>query len=175
MDYMTKPASRKDLRRMSGYLRELFDVPAEGAFPVLECLDKLPDVFTDCNYLVVEDSKLPKNTMAQCKQNDSGGWTIEIKESVYIGAYEKGIGAFLGFICHEICHVFLFEIGYTPIAARSFDTGDSPVYRSVEWQAKALCGEVMIPFEESRRMSQKRLVEKYHVSKGFADVRRKLR
>ncbi len=91
MDYETKPTSRKDLRRYSKVLRRLFDVPATGAFPVLEILDRLGEVFEGSNYEIVEDKKLPPKTMAQCSPNESGGFTIEIKETVYNGAYEKGM------------------------------------------------------------------------------------
>lgn len=173
MDYKTKATSRQDLRRFSAYLRKLFDVPLNGAFPVLSALDKVSDVFEGSNYEIVEDKKLPPQTMARCTSNDQGGFTIEIKETVYNGAYEKGIGAFLGFICHEICHVFLFEIGFTPVFERSFEDNELPTYCSVEWQAKALCAEVMIPFGESRGMKVEDIEKKYHVSKAFAKNRRK--
>lgn len=174
MDYETKPTSRRDLRRFAAYVRELLDVPARGPFPVLDALEKLPDIFAGSNFQIVEDKKLPPQTMAQCTPNDNGGFTIEIKESVYVGAYEKQIGAFLGFICHEICHIFLFEIGFTPVYARSFADGEVPAYCSVEWQAKALCAEVMLPYEETRGKKPKELVDTYHVSQAFAKNRWKL-
>ncbi len=174
MDYETKPTSRDDLRRFSTYFRKLFDVPETGPFPVLEALDKVGEVFEGSNYIIVEDRQLPPNTMAQCSANDTGGFTIEIKESVYKGAYENQVGAFLGFICHEICHVFLFEIGFTPIYARSIENNAIPAYRSVEWQAKALCAEVMIPYKESVGMKPKQLIAYYHVSQAFATKRRQL-
>ena len=174
MDYETKPTSRRDLRSFAVYVRKLFDVPEGGPFPVLEALEKLPDVFEGSGYQIVEDKKLPPQTMAQCTPNNAGGFTIEIKESVYAGAYENQVGAFLGFICHEICHVFLFKIGFTPVYTRSFADGELPAYRSVEWQAKALCAEVMLPYEETRGMKPKELMDTYHVSKAFATKRRKL-
>ncbi len=174
MDYETKPTSRKDLRRFAMYFRKLFDVPLTGPFPVLEVLDKVSDVFEGCDYVIVEDNKLAPQTMARCTPNDRGGFTIEIKATVYWGAYKKRIGAFLGFICHEICHVFLFEIGYTPLYNRSFEDKEIPAYCSVEWQAKALCAEVMIPYNESKGMKPKEIVEKYYVSQAFAKNRRKL-
>lgn len=173
MDYQTKPISRNDLRRLSPYFRELFHVPRGGSFPVIEVLDRIPDVFPGSNYVILEDSQLPPKVMAQCSFNDSGGMTIEIRETVYDGAYRHRNGAFRGFICHEICHLFLFTIGYTPIVTRSFEDGELPAYCSVEWQAKALCGEVMIPFEESRDMNQKELMQTYQVSRAFAAFRRK--
>lgn len=172
MDYKTKPLSREMLRRYAAYFRELFDVDLKGAFPVLEALEKIGDVFEGCNYIVLPDEEFDNKTMARCVPNDSGGFTIEIRETVYIGAYEKQIGAFLGFICHELCHVFLFYIGYTAIFERSFRDNTIDRCCSVEWQAKALSGEVMIPFEESKNMKREELMKYYHVSKGFADFRR---
>lgn len=115
MDYKTKATSRRDIRSYAKILRRLFHVPDMGAFPVLYVLERLGDVFGNCNYAVVEDRAMPLQTMARCTSNDAGGFTIEIKQSVYDGAYEKHIGAYLGFICHEICHVFLFKIGFTPV------------------------------------------------------------
>ena len=174
MDYKTKPTSRKDLRKYSQILRKLFGIPLTGRFPVLYALEKIGDVFEGCNYVVLEDNCFSPQTMARCMRNDSGGYTIEIKQSVYDGAVYQNIGAFLGFICHEICHVFLFEIGFVPVYEYSFNENTLPAYCSVEWQAKTLCAEVMIPFEESNGMSVKEIVETYHCSKSFAKKRLKL-
>lgn len=174
MDYKTKGTSRKKIRAFAKYFRELFDVPMTGPFPVLEALEKIPDVFENCNYEVVDDHVLSGNTMAACTPNDIGGFTIEIKESVYKGAYENDSGACRCFITHEICHVFLFKIGYTPLFERSYADRELPRYCSVEWQAKALCGEVMIPFEESTGMTQKQISETYQVSKESAKMRKKI-
>ena len=131
MDYETKPVSRNDLRRYAAIMRRAFGVSYGGPFPVLEALDKIPDLFPGSNVMIVEDEELPAKIMAQCTPNTAGGMTIEIKKSVYDGAYRYHKGALLGFICHEICHVFLFAIGYTPIYARSFEEGELPAYRSV--------------------------------------------
>ena len=174
MDYKTKGTSRHDLRYYSQILRKVFGVPQTSPFPVLEALDKISDVFSDCGYEVVSDDKFSLQTLARCVPNSQGGFTIEIKETVYNGAYEKKIGAFLGFICHEICHVFLFKIGFVPIFERSFANNELPAYCSIEWQAKALCGEVMIPFEESKGMSVSAIRNKYHVSMAFAKKRKEL-
>lgn len=170
MDYQTRPTSRKMLRSLAKVFRELFNVPQSGSFPVMETLDKISDIFPGCYYTVVEDRELPSKTMAQCRPNDEGGFTIYIRESVYNGA-ARGIGAYLGFICHELCHIFLFQIGFTPIFNRSFDNNSLPAYCSVEWQAKALCGEVMIPYAESIGLNQCQLIERYHVSNAFARYR----
>jgi hypothetical protein len=89
MDYKTKPTSRSDLRQYASFLRQMFGVSQTGAFPVLEVLERVPDVFEGCNFVVVEDSRLSPCTMAQCTPNNNGGFTIEIKDTVYRGAYEN--------------------------------------------------------------------------------------
>ena len=171
MDYKTKPISKRKLRRFARIMRHVFGEKKTGPFHVLNALEKVGDVFKGCNYVVVEDKYMPPKTMARCFQNDLGGYTIEIKQSVYDGAYEKKIGAYLGFICHELCHVFLFYIGYTPIFERSFKDNVLPAFCSVEWQAKYLCNEVMIPHHESAGMSVNEMIKKYHCSKAFAECR----
>ena len=82
MDYKTKPTSREDLRRYSKLFRKLFDVPLTGPFPVLQALDRVSDIFSGCNYTVVEDKHLPPQTMARCVPND-------VAEEVYrvLGQY----------------------------------------------------------------------------------------
>lgn len=173
MDYRTKPASRNTLRKLSHYLRATFDVNDNEPFPVLRVLEQIPDKFENCSVEILDNSCFPKNVKARCIPNDQDGFTIQIQESIYKGAYEKKIGAYLGFICHEICHVFLFKIGYRPIYERSFRNNELRAYESVEWQAKALCGEVMMPFEATCGKSVNRIMSEYHVSKGFAQMRQK--
>lgn len=174
MDYRTRPVSRKNLRYYSILFRKLFDVSRGGPFPVLQALEHVPDVFPNCDYIVVEDYCLPAKTMARCISNDRGGFTIEIKQSVYDGAYNRHIGAYLGFICHEMCHIFLFKIGYTPVFECSFNDNTLPPYCSVEWQTKALCSEVMIPYKESTGMSINEICKTYQCSRGFAESRKRL-
>ena len=72
----------EQLKDKTAYFRKLFDVPETGLFPVLEALDKVNDVFDDCGYVIVEDKKLPPQTMAQCVPNEIGGFTIEIKNYI---------------------------------------------------------------------------------------------
>lgn len=173
MDYLTKPVSRAQLRMFSAIFRYLFgETDCTKPFPVLYVLERLPDIFKGTTYLVLEDSKFAANIAARCIPDGNGNFVIEIRESVYNGA-RKNIGAYLGHICHEICHVFLFKLGYTPITERSFGSKEIPAYRSVEWQAKALCGEVLMPYAETATMTREEIIKTYHVSKSFADYRRK--
>lgn len=174
MDYITKPTTREDIRNFSKIFRIIFGVEDDNApFPVLNALEKMPDIFKGSNYIIVEDGDLPTNVPARCLLNEFGNFTLEIKESIYKGAYENQVGAYLGFICHEICHVFLYKIGFTPIIERSFGNNKIPSYESVEWQAKALCGEVMMPYNATADMSCEEIMNVYHVSKGSARYRKR--
>lgn len=175
LNSLTKPTTRKYLRSCAKAMRSVFSVGQDGSFPVLEVLEKLPDVFPDTSIEVVEDYCLPPKDMAFCEIQKNGGYIIKIKESVYDGAYDlnnPNRGSLLGFICHEICHVFLFHLGYTPIK-RTEEKVEA--FKNVEWQAKALCGEVCIPYEESEEMTKKEIVKNYVVSKASADMRVKLK
>ena len=107
----------------------------------------------------------------QCIGN--GKFEIEIRQTTYDGAY-KNIGAYRDHIIHEICHAFLYTLGYTPIMQRSFKNGEIVNYRSSEWQAKALCGEVMIPFEETVSLSASEIAKEYGVSPAQAWFRTRL-
>ena len=122
-------------------------------------------------YIIVEDCDLPEHIPARCYL-DNENFVIEIKRSIYEGAYNN-VGWCRGIICHEICHVFLYKIGFTPIWERSFENNELPAYCSVEWQTKALCGEVMMPYEQTQNMSQNTIMETYGVSRGFAKTRKR--
>ena len=174
MDYITKSVNREELRNYAKIFRYLFGINDDTlSFPVIEALERIPDVFEGTSVVIVEDDELPINIPARCYPDEVGNFTIEIKNSVYMGAYAKKIGAYLVHICHEMCHVFQYKIGYTPIMERSFNNNELPAYVSVEWQAKALCGEVMMPYEATKNMSTEEIVNKYGVSKSSAQYRKK--
>lgn len=171
MDYLTKPTNREELRLLSVLFRKMFGVNHTQAFPVLEALEGIPDVFPGTVVKIVQDKELPMNIPARCFPNEDGDFTIEIKESIYQGAYKKSIGAYRGHICHEMAHVFLYKMGFTPIFNRQFKNREIKPYESMEWQAKALAGEIMMPYEDTANMSVKDIMNIYGVSKGFAKTR----
>lgn len=171
MDYLTKPTNREELRLLSVLFRKMYGVNHTQAFPVLEALERIPDVFPGTVVKIVQDKELPMNIPARCFPNEDGDFTIEIKESIYQGAYKKSIGAYRGHICHEMAHVFLYKMGFTPIFNRQFKNREIKPYESMEWQAKALAGEIMMPYEDIANMSVKDIMNIYGVSKGFAKTR----
>lgn len=172
MDYETKPTSRKRLRYFAKLFRKIFRVGEWEPINVLQILEVVPIIFKNTSISIVNDWELPANVPARCTIAN-GKFQIEIKETVYNGAYKKKIGAYCGFIMHEICHVFLYKLGFTPVMNRSFDNDVLPAYCSVEWQAKALCGEIMMPYEVTGNMPIFTLMRKFNVSKGFAEMRQR--
>lgn len=173
MDYLTKPVSRKELREYGIVFRKLFRIPLHGKVPVMDVLERFHLVFPGSFFSIVEDADLPATLPARCNVLGNGKFEIEIRQTTYDGAY-KNIGAYRDHIIHEICHAFLYTLGFTPIMQRSFKNGEIVNYRSSEWQAKALCGEVMIPYEETALLSASEIAEEYGVSLAQAKYRTKL-
>lgn len=176
MDYETKPLSRIAIRNIATNMRRAFGIFSDyEPFPVLLALDKMSSLFPNTTYEVVEDTALDGNVFACCMPKPEGGFVIYIKQTVYDGAYYENIPSFLCFICHEICHVVLFYLGFTPISNRAVSNTEAiPSFKSVEWQAKALCGEVTIPYEATKGMKAKEIMEKYPVTEASAKYRVKL-
>lgn len=114
---------------------------------------------------------LPGNVPAQCIKSEEG-YLIQIKESVYLRAYEKKSGGDRMHIIHEIMHPFVDKLGFRPIFSRRL-TKDIPYYRRLEWIVKALAGEVMMPYEATIGMSVEEIMQEYGVSKVAAEKRLK--
>ena len=55
---------------------------------------------------------------------------------------------------------------------RSFSNGFIKPYESVEWQAKALCGEIMMPYYATANMTVDEIVDIYAVSEASARKRK---
>ena len=157
MDYETNIGlSRLKIRRIAEITRKEFEITTL-CFPVLRMLDMLEIRFPGHIYHVVEeDDSFESSCMAYLSEDRFDEYCIHIRESVYEGAVQ-GRGNCLGFICHEIAHfILLFLCEVRP----KRDYANRPViyarksspWCSTEWQAMALCGELMIPYETCKEM-----------------------
>ncbi len=173
MDYETKATNRKELRLYAKLFRSICGYNGYEPINPIELLDKLPDLegFQDVRYEIVYGDTLPGNVPAQCIQTEDG-YLIQIKESVYLGAYEKNTGGHRMHIIHEIMHPFADKLGFKPIFTRKL-TKETPVYKRLEWIVMALAGEVMMPYEATDGMTVKELMANYGVSKAAAEKRLK--
>lgn len=111
--------------------------------------------------------------MAELVPEGNNVYCIKIREKVYEKVV-NGDRASLGFICHEMCHfilIHLFDAGPVLyegenglVYARSLKDKELPPYKSMEWQAMALCEETMIPYEKCKNYSFKQIVNKTNSS-----------
>jgi hypothetical protein len=67
---------------------------------------------------------------------------------------------------------YTLSFGFTPILDRAFNNNEiEPRYLSMEWQAKALAGEILVPYEETIGMSKKKIRCLCKVSDSLAKYR----
>lgn len=178
MDYETSVIlDRLQIRMISKFFRKMFNIKTT-LFPVMKVLDALVKRFSDVLYYSVEEDELfDPRVMAILEPQEDGMYCIRIRQSVYNNAI-NGDGASLGYICHEECHfilIHLFNIGpriYTDVNgiryARCVKEKEILPYKSMEWQAKALCGEVMIPYETCKNCSLDEIIKMTNSSKEQA-------
>lgn len=170
MDYESRLSlSRIQVREISKFARRMLKIKTVK-FPVLKALEKLIDKFPDnLYYRILPDNEFETNVMAELVPEGNDVYCIKIRETVYEKAV-NGDRASHGFICHEMCHfilIHIFDAG--PVMhvnesglsyARNFKDKELPPYKSVEWQAMALCGEIMIPYERCKNYSFKQIVSR---------------
>lgn len=173
MDYETQATNRRELRACAKLFRSICGFSQNEPIDPIVLLDRLPDLeaFEDVRYEIVYNDVLPGTVPAQCEKTDDG-WLIQIKESVYMGAYEKKTGGHRMHIMHEIMHPFADKLGFRPIFSRKL-MKDTPPYRRLEWIVMALAGEVMMPYAATANMSAKEIMATYGVSKVAAEKRLK--
>lgn len=170
MDYESRRSlSRIQIREMSKFIRKILRIKTIKFF-VLKALEKLIDKFpNNLYYRILRDDEFETNVMAELIEEGNDVYCINIRETIYEKAV-KGDRASLGFICHEMCHfilIHIFDAG--PVLymnesgltyAKRFKNKELPLYKSMEWQAMALCGEIMIPYEKCENYSFKQIVNK---------------
>lgn len=171
MDYETRPTSRVEIRSYAKLFRALFNLPLTGPMDPLMLLDRLGEVLGDVSYEIVESGELPKNVPANCIMTTNGGFIIQIADYVFEGAYENNTGGYKMHILHEIMHPYAYKMGFTPIYSRSVKNKKIPAYKSVEWIVKAMAGEVMMPYEETKGLDEIDLMIDYGVSLDAARKR----
>lgn len=179
MDYISDTnLSRNQIREMATFVRRKLGVESLE-FPAIKMLDRLETLYPDYFYYVIEeDQDFDNGVMSYLQLDSDGKYCAHFRQRVYDGALE-GKGNFIGFIVHEIAHFcleYFFDIhpevvvmDNTPFYACVPNGAIKEKYESIEWQAKALCGEIMIPFEQCKEMSFGEIVEKTKSSKAQTD------
>jgi len=170
VDYKTRPISRDKLRIIAKAVRQAFGCKNKLRFDVIDAFERASSIFPFLVTTVVDDSELPAEIPARCTPDFNGNYIIEVKNSIYEGAVD-GVGGYRGHILHEICHGILCFLGFTPILERTFKNYELDPYESMEWQAKALCGEILVPYEETAGMTVRQIKHYCKVSYDCAELR----
>ena len=175
MDYKTKPISRKDLRAIARWFRHQFKCKNIFRFDVVGAFERIQSLFPQITTEIVDDDSIDVisdlNVPAACNPDMKGNYHIAVRESVYMGAC-NGVGGFRAHILHEMCHAILCLLGFTPILDRAFNNNEiEPRYISMEWQAKALTGEILVPYDETKGMSKRKIRFLCKVSDSLASYR----
>lgn len=170
MDYKTKPTSRKTLRDIAKIIRKVFNCSNGCCFDVITAFERIPIIIPQITTTVVDDDAFDPDVPARCIPDFSGNYLIEVKNSVYEGAVAD-VGGYRAHILHEMCHAILCLLGFTPILDREFKNKELKAYESMEWQAKALCGEIMMPYEETAGLSVAEIEHHCKVSNECASLR----
>lgn len=167
MDFETQSISRETIRIFANLIRKNYGIKTIK-FPVLHFLENIEE-YTDneVSYIVEEDEKFEMNVMAYIEfYKEQSVFCIHIRDSVYRNAY-AGKHADIGFIMHEISHYFMIGVlGFTPNEEVCYSTKKIPPYKSAEWQAMALCGELMIPYEQCKNKTPRQVYTITKSSKG---------
>lgn len=175
MDYKSqKTMTRKAARIIAKIMRKLFGYNDDEVIDPIAMIELVPDIIPNTFISIVENDKLDVNVPARCYFSNNN-IIIEIKEEVYEGARIEKIGGYRMHIIHEISHAVLFNIGYTPSFDRNYKNNELNSYESIEWQAKAVSGEFMIPYDHINDLSYKEISEYYGVSIEAAKYSIKLR
>lgn len=160
--FEAEPESRKNLRCLAELVREELGIAIDQKYIditwVLERLDVLDSKYS---YEIVEDDQLEAGVQAQTDVLQN---TIYIKESVYTGAIQNN-GCDRMTIAHEILHLILHQ----PVALTLYRrTDDLPAYKNPEWQAECFAGELLMPYDQIKDMTEEEIFEQCKVSEKAA-------
>lgn len=172
MDFKTKAISRSEIRNLAKEIRRKFKCKNKYYFDVIRSFESLPILYKNVSTEIVLDNDPELGAAPSALVFDiDGNYIIKIKESIYEGAYFDKVGGYRNHIMHEICHYILFQLGYTPDIDKVYKNSELKCYESIEWQAKALAGEVLIPYEATVGLTESEIMRKCKVSKEAAQKR----
>lgn len=161
IDYKTKPISRSKIREFSKIIRKELNFKSLK-IPIEDLMNKVSFKY-GVTFLIEEDEEFLKGVVCYLNLMDEKVF-IHIRNSVYENACCNDHKS-IGFIIHEICHFYLIKIfNYYPINGLKYESRKLDNYESMEWQAKALCGELMIPYESFKDKTIEEIVNETNSS-----------
>lgn len=150
------------MRELATRLRLLLGIGANQPYiDVTRVLEKIEELDPDFSFEVVDNDKLAAGVQAQ---TDVIKNKILIKESVYDGASANN-GRDRMTIAHELLHFILHQPATLTLFRRE---EPMPLYKNPEWQAECFAGELLMPYEIIKNMSEDEIVDKCKVSPSAA-------
>jgi hypothetical protein len=146
--------SRRKARTIAKFIRGLLGIN-ELYVNVPKMLETMAMEFADFNYEIVEDEELPDSVYGTfTPNNEINQPVVIIPNRVYVAACGNGStsGRDRMTIVHEIAHYFLIiRFKYKPI--ERLGRGSPSKSKDPEWQAMALAGEILMPFDETQHIN----------------------
>ena len=155
------PLGRRDLRAFARAIHGHLRYNGEGPFPIMIMLEHvLPALYQDFEYEICSKDQLGIDHGMTYPDKHR----ILLREDVYEGACD-GRGRDRYTVAHEISHLLLHE-GLGVRLMRE----DVPhkAFEDSEWQANALAGEILMPYESIVNLDANAIASRYQVSLAAA-------
>lgn len=171
MVVIAEPIQRIKLRALANMLREHSGHKDELYFPIISFVEhKMPRLFPDFNLEIIRKIDFPSDIHGYTAIDERA---IRIREDIYHGAILGG-GRDRMTIAHEVGHyVLLVAKGYK--FYRNFEETQVEAFRDPEWQAKALAGELLCPYNLIGNMTPQQIALACGVSNEAAQYHFELR
>lgn len=161
------PYSRRNLRAIAANVHKALRYDGTSPFPVVKVVELvLPKIIPDFEFQVVSKAVLDEEHGRTYPDKH----LMYIREDVYEGAC-KGRGRDRFTIGHELSHQLLHE-GIDVSLARSDSQHET--YEDSEWQANALAGELLMPFDNIHELTADQIADIYQVSLAAAKTQLKM-
>lgn len=161
------PCSRMNLRAIAANIHKALRYDGASPFPVVKVVELvLPKLIPDFEFQVVSKAVLGEEHGRTYPDKH----LMYIREDVYEGAC-IGCGRDRFTIAHELSHQLLHE-GIDVSLARS--DSQHKTYEDSEWQANALAGELLMPFDNIHELTAEQIANIYQVSLAAARTQLKM-
>lgn len=157
--YRAAPVSRKGIRGLVRYIRELTGTQNDMYFDIVRFLEiQLPQLIEDFNLEIVKVSDMPNKV----GETFPAEYKIYIREDIYNKALEGDGYARYG-IAHEIGHLIINDMD--SISLCRMQTGEKlRPFEDPEWQADCFGGELLMYHPLIKDLSADEIAEKCGVT-----------
>lgn len=162
--YKAIPVSRRDIRRLAGYLRCITRTEKDEYLDIMKLIEFDMPALVDGFELVILPSEQMENC---CGYTTPGERRIVLSEDIYVKAH-SGDGYARFSVAHELGHLFLHDPA--SITLCRLKNQDIKTYEDPEWQADAFGGELLMYYPLVKYMGPLEMASKCGVTKSAAKM-----